>query len=61
MPAKHGPHVESQSIAHHFPSAFSANLLAGMLCGFFSVKRKLFRLSSAFKQLFSFSRQPDVF
>jgi hypothetical protein len=34
-------------------SAFSANFLAGKSCGFFSVKRKLCRLGSALKQLFS--------
>jgi hypothetical protein len=50
---KHGPTPERHRIALHRSSAFSANLLAGMLCGFFSVKRKLHRLWSAFKQLFS--------
>jgi hypothetical protein len=37
---------ESHSIARHFCSALNTNLLAGMLCGLFSVKRKLFGLSS---------------
>jgi hypothetical protein len=34
-------------------NAWGANLLAGMLCGFFGVKMKFFRVSSAFQQLFS--------
>jgi hypothetical protein len=44
------PNRELQLIARCFFSVFNANLLAAMLCGFFSVKRKLFRLSSAFQQ-----------
>jgi hypothetical protein len=35
----------------HFP--FNANRPSGTLCGFFSVKRKLFKLGSGLKQLFS--------
>jgi hypothetical protein len=37
-----------------FLSVFNSNLFAGMLCGFFGVKRKLFWLSSAFKLFLSF-------
>jgi hypothetical protein len=46
MPPHRGPREESQQIASRFHPAFNANFLAGMLCGFFSVKRKLFRLES---------------
>jgi hypothetical protein len=44
---KNGPHEESHEIASLFFSALSANLPAGKLCGFFSIKRKLFRLRLA--------------
>jgi hypothetical protein len=42
--------LESQQIAWCFFSTFNANFLDGMLCGFFSAKRKLFRLSFALQQ-----------
>jgi hypothetical protein len=51
---KCGPQLERQSIASSFFSVFNANLRAEKLCGFFSVKMKLFRLGSALEQLFSF-------
>jgi hypothetical protein len=40
-----GLSFESQSIVDHFFSVFNANLLASMLCRFFSVKTKLFSLA----------------
>jgi hypothetical protein len=40
-------HPEQQMIAWCFFAGFKANLLGAMLCGFFSVKRKIFSLSSA--------------
>jgi hypothetical protein len=49
-----GHHSESQLIAFSFLSALSANLRGGTPCGFLSVKRKLRKLSSPLKQLFSF-------
>jgi hypothetical protein len=49
-----GPHEERQKIANCFFSAFNVNCFARVLCGFFSVKRKLFRLLSHLKQLFWF-------
>jgi hypothetical protein len=52
----HGPRLNEQRIAWCFISDFNANLLAEMLCGFFSVKTKLFKLLSAL-QRFSFFRQ----
>jgi hypothetical protein len=47
-----------QPITGWFFAAFNANRLAGMLCGFFSVKRKLFWLSFAFQQLFFKCHRP---
>jgi hypothetical protein len=41
-----------------FVSAFWPNLLAGMLCGFFSVKTKFVTRPSSFTQLFSFPKFP---
>jgi hypothetical protein len=49
---KTGPYVGSQKMANCFRSAFSANLFAGMLCGFVNVNTKLVKLSSHFRQLF---------
>jgi hypothetical protein len=51
MSQKCGPREEPQKITMSFFSAFSANFLARKLCGFFSVKTKLFRLGSAFHWL----------
>jgi hypothetical protein len=51
MSQKCGPPEEIQKIALSFFSDFSANFLAGKMCRFFSVKRKLFKLGSALKQL----------
>jgi hypothetical protein len=48
MPLNYGPSEGEHKIAYCFHSAFNANFLAGMLCGFFSVKRKFIRLSSHF-------------
>jgi hypothetical protein len=52
-PPKHGPNPESQPIAKFFSLRFNANLICDVLCGFFSVKRKLFRLPSALQCCFS--------
>jgi hypothetical protein len=45
-PLKDGRTPETHTIAQSFRSAFSTNLVAGMLRRFFSVKEKLLRLSS---------------
>jgi hypothetical protein len=49
MSQKYPPHKKSQTIASSFLLAVSGNFLAGKLRGFFSVKRKRFRLGSAVK------------
>jgi hypothetical protein len=50
---KHGLNFQSERIARSFFSTFNVTLLAEMLCGYFTVKRKLFRVSSVLKQLSS--------